>query len=239
MAWLLRIEDREGKDLYPEIKKRAAAFFAGQADYPCDLDRVRLDMMLRFGYYVTESSEHQAEYHPYYIKQAHPELIDQFRIPLDEYPRRCIKQIEGWEAMRKELVENRALSHERTHEFAAYIISAMMFYRPYRVHGNVLITGLISNLPSDACVEVPCLVDRAGIHPCHVGALPEVGAALNRLAVNVHLLTLEAVRSHRREDVYIAAMLDPRLSAELTADQIRSLCDDLFEAHRDWIPAYH
>ena len=141
--------------------------------------------------------------------------------------------------MRKELVENRALSHERTHEFASYIISAMMTDRPYRVHGNVLNTGLISNLPSDACVEVPCLVDRAGIHPCHVGALPEVGAALNRLAVNVHLLTLEAVRSHRREDVYIAAMLDPRLSAELTADQIRSLCDDLFEAHRDWIPAYH
>ncbi len=239
MAWLLRIEDRDGKDLYPEIKRRASAFLSGAEDHPCDLDRVRLDLMLRFGYYVTESSEHQAEYHPYYIKQAHPELIERFKIPLDEYPRRCIRQIQGWEAMRKELVENRSLTHTRTHEFASFIIAAMLTDQPYRVHGNVLNTGLIDNLPSNACVEVPCMVDRAGIHPCHVGSLPEVCAALNRLAINVHLLTLEAVRSRRREDVYMAAMLDPRLSAELTTDQIRSLCDDLFEAHGDWIPAYH
>jgi alpha-galactosidase len=107
MAWLLRIEDRDGKDLYPEIKRRASACFSGAEDHPCDLDRVRLDLKLRFGYYVTESSEHQAEYHPYYIKQAHPELIERFKIPLDEYPRRCIRQIQGWEAMRKELVESR------------------------------------------------------------------------------------------------------------------------------------
>jgi len=239
MAWLLRIEDRDGNDLYPEIKRRAAAHFAGLETHPCDLDQVRLDLMLRFGYYVTESSEHQAEYHPYYIKQAHPELIDRFKIPLDEYPRRCIKQIQGWEEMRKELVENRNLAHTRTHEFASYIIAAMLTDQPYRVHGIVLNTGLIDNLPANACVEVPCIVDRAGIHPCHVGSLPEVCAALNRLAINVHLLTLEAVRSRRREDVYMTAMLDPRLSAELTMDQIRSLCDDLFEAHGDWIPAYH
>lgn len=239
MAWLLKIEDSNGNDLYPEIKRRAQAHFMGEAAYPCEDDLVRLDMMLRFGYYITESSEHNAEYHPYYIKSTHPELIEQFRIPLDEYPRRCLKQIEKWKVMRAELVEDGQIKHEKTHEFASYIVKAMMTDEPYRVHGNVLNTGLIPNLPSEACIEVPCLVDRAGIHPCYVGDLPEQCAALNRLAINVHLLTIEAARTQRKEYVYMAAMLDPRASSELTADQIRSLCDDLMVAHSDWMPKYH
>ncbi len=238
MAWLLRIEDRDGTDLYPEIKRRAAAQFAGTASYPCLDDLVRLDLMLRFGYYITESSEHNAEYHPYYIKSAHPELIERFRIPLDEYPRRCIRQIEKWKSMREGLVEDNRLTHEKTHEFASFIIRAMATDEPYRVHGNVLNTGLVTNLPANACVEVPCMVDRAGLHPCHVGDLPEQCAALNRLAVNVHLLTIEAARTRRREYVYMAAMLDPRVSSELTADQIRSMCDELFDTHGDWLPRY-
>ncbi|HEY5466636.1 MAG TPA: alpha-glucosidase/alpha-galactosidase [Clostridia bacterium] len=238
MAWLLRIEDRNGADLYPEIRRRAAAHLAGEAAYPCDDDLVRLDLMLRFGYYVTESSEHNAEYHPYYIKSAYPELIERFNIPLDEYPRRCIRQIEAWKNMRAGLVEDGSLKHEKTHEFASYIIRAMATDEPYRVHGNVLNTGLIPNLPSNACVEVPCMVDRTGLHPCFAGDLPEQCAALNRLAVNVHLMTIEAAHTRRKDAVYMAAMLDPRLSSELTADQIRSMCDDLFSAHGDWLPRY-
>ncbi len=239
MSWLLRMEDRCGNDLYPEIKRRAADFLAGRANYPADHDRVRLDLMLRFGYYVTESSEHQAEYHPYYIKSGHPQLIARYQIPLDEYPRRCRRQIEEWVALRRELIENPDFRHTPSNEYAARIIAAMMTDQPYRVHGNVLNHGLIANLQEDACVEVPCLVDRAGLVPCRVGPLPTPCAALNRLAIHVHTLTWEAVRSRRRQDVYIAAMLDPRLSAELTPDAICSLCDDLFAAHGDWIPAYY
>mgnify|MGYP005787076195 CR=1 FL=1 len=237
-AWLLRVEDGKGNDLYPEIKRRARAYLDGKADYDAAWDKVRYEMMLRFGYYITESSEHNAEYTPWFIKAQHPELIDRYGIPLDEYPRRCIKQINDWAAMRKELVENREIQHEKSREFAAHIIEAMENDHPYRVHGNVQNHGLIPNLPDNACVEVPCLVDRAGIHPCYVGDLPEQCAAINRTNINVQLLTIQAARSHKREDLYMAAMLDPHTAAELTMDEIKSMCDEMLEAHRDWMPAY-
>ncbi len=184
-AWLLKVEDGKGNDLYPEIKRRAADFLAGKTSYDADWDRVRYEMMLRFGYYITESSEHSAEYTPWFIKEKYPELIERYKIPLDEYPRRCIKQIEDWKKMRGELVNNEKLEHEKSREFASFIINAMENDVPYRIHGNVLNHGIISNLPPNACVEVPCLVDRAGIHPCYVGNLPEQCAAINRTNINV------------------------------------------------------
>lgn len=238
-AWLLRIEDGKGNDLYPEIKKRARAFLDGKADYDADWDRVRYEMMLRFGYYITESSEHGAEYLPWFIKQRYPELIERYSIPLDEYPRRCVKQIADWKEMRKELAENTALKHEKSQEFASYIIDAIENDKAFRVHGNVPNTGLIPNLPPEACVEVPCLVDRAGVHPCYVGNLPEQLAALNRTNINVQNLTIQAARSRKREMVYQAALLDPHTGAELSIDDTVKLCDDLFEAHGDWIPEYN
>ncbi len=237
-AWLLEIEDAQGHDLYPEIKRRACAYREGREEYDGRWDLVRHEMMRRFGYYITESSEHTSEYLPYFIKSRYPELIDRFAIPLDEYPRRCVRQIDEWKKMRAELVEDHALAHMKTHEFASYIISAMVTDRPYRVHGNVLNTGLITNLPSNACVEVPCLVDRNGIQPCFVGDLPEQCAALNRTNVNVQVMTLEAATKRKKELVYMAAMLDPHASAELSMDDIVALCDDLFEAHGSWIPKY-
>ena len=156
MAWLLEVT-RDGEDLYPEIKRRAFA----RTDKHHDM--VRYEIMKQFGYYVTESSEHNAEYMPYFIKSRNPELIEQFNIPLDEYPRRCVAQIQGWEAMRKELVENKDLSHSRSHEYGSYIMEAMETDTPYKIGGNVLNTGLITNLPQEACVEVPCLVDASGV----------------------------------------------------------------------------
>lgn len=237
-AWLLRVEDEKGSDLYPQIKKRASEFMAGRADYDAGWDRVRYEMMNRFGYYVTESSEHNAEYTPWFIKEKYPELIDRYQIPLDEYPTRCKKQIKDWTNMREELVGNTAITHEKSHEFASYIINAMENDIPYRVHGNVLNTGLITNLPAHACVEVPCLVDRAGIHPCYVGELPEQCAAINRTNINVQLLTIKAAHTKRKEDVYMAAMLDPHTAAELSMDDIVAMCDELLLAHRDWLPEY-
>lgn len=233
MAWLLEVT-RDGKDLYPEIKRRAA-----EKQKEKHNDMVRLELMNRFSYYVTESSEHNAEYHPYFIKKNYPELIDKLNIPLDEYPRRCINQIEDWVKMREDLVNNKNLTHKRTHEYASYIIDAIETDKPFRLHGNVMNTGsLISNLPEKAVVEVPCLVDRSGITPCYVGELPEQLAALNRTNINTQLLTIEAAITGKREHVYQAAMLDPHTAAELSIDDIVSLCDDLIEAHGDWLPQF-
>ena len=237
-AWLLRVQDGKGNDLYPEIKKRARAFLDGKAKYDADWDKVRYQMMLNFGYYITESSEHTSEYVPWFIKNAHPELIERYSIALDEDPRRCIKQINDWKDMREELVNNGNITHEKSREFAAHIIQAMENDQVYRIHGNVMNNGLITNLPHNACVEVPCLVDRAGIHPCYVGDLPEQCAAINRTNINVQLLTIQAAHSHKKDDVYMAAYMDPHAQAELTMDEIRNMCDELFAAHSGWMPEY-
>ncbi len=232
MAWLLELK-KEGRDIYPEVKKKALA----RKDKHGNM--VRIEMMRQFGYYVTESSEHNAEYLPYFIKDKYPELIDNFNIPLDEYPRRCIEQIEGWKKLKEELVHNTELTHKRTHEYASYIMEAIVTNKPYKIGGNVLNTGLITNLPEGCCVEVPCLVDASGVTPCYVGELPPQLAALNRTNINVHLLTVEAALTGKREHIYHAAMLDPHTSSELSIDDIRSLVDDLIEAHGNWLPEYH
>ena len=239
MAWLLDVS-RNGEDLYPEIKKRAfakndEAMKEGAEKHG---DMVRFEMMRHFGYYNTESSEHTAEYHPYFINSRHPELIEKLNIPLDEYPRRCVKQIEEWKQQRDQLVEDKSLTHERTHEYAASIMNAVVTDNPFEIGGNVTNNGLIPNLPNDACVEVPCMVNRNGIQGCYVGPLPEQLAGLNRTHVNVHLLAIEAAITQSREKVYQAAMLDPHTRAELTLDQIRNLCDDLFDAHANIMPVY-
>ena len=231
-AWLLEISDG-GNDLYPEIKRRAAALneAARKPGAPKHTDMVRLEMMRHFGYYITESSEHSAEYMPYWIKSQYPGLIEEFNIPLDEYPRRCIHQIEDWKKRSKDLTENPDLTHTRTTEYGSYIMEAIETDVPFRIGGNVLNSGLITNLPRTSCVEVACLVDRNGVQGCYVGDLPEQLAALNRTNVNVQLLTVEAAFTHKRDAVYHAAMLDPHASAELTLDQIRALFDDLIAAH--------
>ncbi|HZG57706.1 alpha-glucosidase/alpha-galactosidase [Paenibacillus sp.] len=233
MAWLLEVS-KDGVDLYPEIKRRAA-----EKQKEKHGDMVRYEMMLKFGYYITESSEHNAEYHPYFIKRNYPELIERFNIPLDEYPRRCVNQIEQWAKMRDELVNDANLSHTRSHEYASYIFEAMETNKPFKIGGNVMNTGgLISNLPREACVEVPCLVDRSGVTPTYVGDLPPQCAALNRTNINTQLLTIEAAMTGKKEHIYHAAMLDPHTAAELSMDDIVAMCDDLIEAHGDWLPKF-
>lgn len=236
-SWLLEITDKDGNDLYPEIKRRAAVLVKDRNGIAKN-DLVRMEMMLRFGYYITESSEHTSEYTPWFIKDRYPELIERYNIPLDEYPRRCVNQIEEWKKRREELTNNAQLSHKKTYEFAAYIIKAMETDQAFRIHGNVRNNGLITNLPANACVEVPCLVDGNGVTPCKVGDLPEQCAAINRTNVNVQLLTMKAAASRKREDVYMAAYMDPHTSSELNLDDIKSMCDDLFTAHGDMMPRY-
>ena len=234
MAWLLKIADRNGRDLYPEIRRRALEKNRTEKHK----DMVRLEYINRLGYYCTESSEHNAEYNPLFIKSRYPEMIDAFQIPLDEYPRRCIEQIKGWNKEKEEILADGKITHERSKEYASYIMEAVVTNTPYRIGGNVLNTGLIDNLPQDACVEVPCLVDGSGITPCHVGRLPEQCAAMNRTNINVQLLTIKAARTKKREDIYRAAMLDPHTAAELNIDDIVAMCDELIDAHGDYMKMY-
>ena len=237
MGWLLEVYDAKGNDLYPELRRRACEILEHPENYETH-NLVRLDYLRRFGYYCTESSEHNAEYNNLYIKSKYPELIDRYRIPLDEYPRRCINQIAKWETDREKYVQG-DVSHTRTHEYASYIMEAMVTGVPYQIGGNVLNTGLITNLPRNACVEVPCLVNRQGVLPTYVGDLPEICAAMNRTNINVQLLTIEAAVTKKKEAIYQAAMLDPHTSSELSIDDIVAMCDDLIEAHKDWLPVYH
>ena len=227
MAWLLEITDKKGNDLYPEIRRLAKLKNAGEKHK----DMVRFDYIEKFGHYCTESSEHNAEYNPFYIKAGREDLIEKFNIPLDEYPRRCIKQIEKWQAQKEELMAGGNVTHERSREYASHIMEAIVTNNPYKIGGNVLNNGLITNLPREACVEVPCLVDANGITPTYVGALPTQLAAMNSSNIYPQLLTIEAAHTGNRETLYQAAMMDPHTGAELSLDEIVAMCDELIEAH--------
>ncbi|OUC07008.1 alpha-galactosidase, partial [Litorilinea aerophila] len=237
MAFYLRFERKteDGvEDLYPRIRQvleegRAPAW-----------NLVRYEVFRRLGYFVTESSEHFAEYVPWFIKRDRPDLIEKFNIPLDEYIRRCEVQIASWERMRQDLENPETrLEVRRSHEYGSGIIHSMETGTPRVINGNVPNDGLIHNLPEGCCVEVPCLVDKNGVQPISVGNLPPHLAALMQTNINVQALTVEAALTGKREHIYHAAMLDPHTAAELDLEQIWNLVDDLIEAHGDWLPAYH
>ena len=234
MGWLLEIYDKEGNDMYPEIRERAAK---KNAEEKHD-DMVRFEYIRRLGYYCTESSEHNAEYNPLFIKSGYPELIEKYNIPLDEYPRRCINQIEGWEKEREDILKDGKITHERSKEYASYIMEAVVTGQPYKIGGNVLNHGLIENLPAEACVEVPCMIDANGVNPCKVGKLPTQLAAMNITNINPQLLTIEAAVTKDRNKIYQAAMLDPHTAAELSMDDICAMCDELIAAHGEYMKMY-
>ena len=236
MGWLLKIEDKYGNDLYPEIKRRAKEKNAAEKHG----DMVRFDYMDKLGYYCTESSEHNAEYNPFYIKEKYPELIERFNIPLDEYPRRCIRQINNWTEMSNRLLSDKDLTHTRSREYASHIMDAVYTNTPYQIGGNVLNTGhLIADFPEQACVEVPCLVDGMGIHPTFVGSLPPICAAMNMTNINTQLLTIEAARTKKKDDILRAVMLDPHAAAELSIDDMAKMVDEMIEAHGPFMAMYH
>lgn len=228
MGWLLEVKDKDGNDLYPLIKEKAAIKNATQKHN----DMVRFEYIKHFGHYCTESSEHNAEYNPFFIKSKYPELIEKFNIPLDEYPRRCIEQIAKWKKQKDEIFAGGAVTHIRSHEYASYIMEAIVTNKPFKIGGNIINNGCITNLPYNACVEVPCMVDASGINPTFVGELPVQLAAMNMTNINPQLLTIEAAVTGKKEFVYNAAMLDPHTAAELSLDDIVAMCDELLEAHK-------
>jgi len=231
MAFYLKFE-RDGEDLYPKIRQVVAD---GRTP---DWNRVRYEMLTRLGYFVTESSEHFSEYVPWFIKRDRSDLIEEFNIPLDEYITRCENQIAGWQALRDALEKGMELEVKRSREYGSLIIHSIETGTPRVVYGNVANRGLIDNLPQGCCVEVPCLVDKNGLQPTKIGALPPQLAALMQTNVNVQALTVEAALTCKREHIYHAAMLDPHTAAELSLDQIWAMVDDLIAAHGSWLPAY-
>ncbi len=234
MAWLLDIRDKDGNDLYPEIRRRAKEKNASEKHG----DMVRYDYIDKLGYYCTESSEHNSEYNAFYIKPNRDDLIEKFNIPLDEYPRRCVNQIAAWEKQKEEILAGGKVEHTRSREYASHIMEAIMTNTPYRIGGNVINHGLISNLPDEACVEVPCLVDRAGIHPTYIGDLPLQLAAMNASNIYPQMLAIEAAVTGDRQKVYQAAMMDPHTGSELDIDTIKKMVDELIAAHGDYLPKF-
>lgn len=240
MAFYLKYEDKNGRDLYPLIREFAAKGEFPERGYRGMVDGVRYDMFKRLGYFVTESSEHFSEYVPWFIKRDRPELIEKYSIPLDEYIGRCEDQIALWEGLR-EMLEDRDQELEvmPSVEYGSLIIHSMETGIPRTIYGNVPNNGIIDNLPEGCCVEVPCLVDRNGIQPTKIGAIPPHLAALMQTNINVQALTVEAAVTQKREHIYHAAMLDPHTAAELSLDQIWSMVDELIEAHGEWLPEYN
>lgn len=244
VAFYLKFQ-HAGQDLYPRLLEVARSGRipergdGGRADGGVKglSDAVRYKMLEELGYFVTESSEHFSEYVPWFIKTGRGDLLEKYRVPLDEYLRRCEYQLSGWHKLREKLEDPQATFRIRpSDEYGASIIHAHHTGQATQVYGNVQNQGLIDNLPSDCVVEVPCDIDERGIHPVAVGALPPQLVALMQSNINVQRLTVEAVLTGKREHVYHAAMFDPLTAAVLSIDEIRAMVDEMITAHGDYIP---
>ena len=243
MAFYLKFEHRQPdgsyRDLYPDLVRAYREGRAPKPDWnPRCPNKVRYEMLTRLGYFVTESSEHFAEYTPYFIKEGRPDLIEKYGIPLDEYPKRCIEQIERWKGQAQAYRSADRIEVELSKEYASSIMNSVWTGEPSVIYGNVRNNGCITSLPRDCAAEVPCLVDASGIQPTYIGELPPQLTALIRTNINVQELTVRALMTENREHIYHAAMMDPHTAAELDLDQIWSLVDDLLAAHGDWVPAW-
>ena len=249
MAFFQKFEKiSTGEDLYPKLKRLADQILSDKKissrtkkqEYPGRNlhEKVRYEILKRFGFFVTESSEHFAEYVPWFIKPNKEKLIEKYKIPVDEYILRCEYYSELWNELDKDIsiITNEAI--KRSHEYASYIIDAIVNNNKFTVYGNVMNNGLIENLPSNCCVEVPCIVDNKGFYPQKIGRLPEQLSALMRTNINVQILTAEAALTKKREHIYHAAMLDPLTASHLSIDEIYALTDEMLEAHADYLPKY-
>lgn len=244
MAFYLRFEHRQPdgtyRDLYPDLLKgyREGRFPKPNRSNPRCPNKVRYEMLTRLGYFVTESSEHFSEYVPWFIKRDRPDLIEKFGIPLDEYPKRCVEQIERWRNQAEQYRKAERIEVKASHEYASSILNSVWTGEPSVIYGNVANKGYITSLPEGCAVEVPCLVNANGIQPTAIGKLPPQLSALMRTNINVQELTVAALMTENPEHIYHAAMLDPHTGAELDLDQIWSLVDDLLAAHGDMLPEW-
>ncbi|NNE79772.1 MAG: alpha-glucosidase/alpha-galactosidase [Silicimonas sp.] len=244
VAFFLHLHERlQGggtRDLYPALR---AGYAAGTLPNPpifhdrCP-NTVRYEVMKHLGYFCTESSEHLAEYVPWFIKAHRPDLIETFGIPLDEYPTRCEEQIAAWASQAEAFKGGEGIDVEKSHEFAADMMNAAVTNEPFEFYGNLANTGQIPQLPMGAAVETPCVIDASGIRAATVTDIPPQLVALMRTQINVQELTVRALLDENIEHIHHAAMMDPHTAAELDLGQIRAMVDDLLAAHGDWLPAW-
>ncbi len=236
-------------DLYPKLKQLAEDIIVDKKKSTRTIikesesnkflhEKVRYEVLRRFGYFVTESSEHFAEYVPWFIKKNRDDLIKQYEIPIEEYLDRCKNNIKIWKDLDKDMspIKNQPL--KRSNEYASYIMDAYINNNEVKINGNIINNKYIDNLPENCCVEVPCIINSKGYQPKKVGRLPEHLAALMRTNINVQILTAEAAITKKREHIYHAAMLDPLTGANLSIDEIYSMVNELIEAHGSYLPKY-
>tara|TARA_B110000090_G_scaffold61319_1_gene70195 strand:- start:263 stop:1621 length:1359 start_codon:yes stop_codon:yes gene_type:complete len=241
VAFFLRLEQEVGgemRDLYPLLNKGYASGALPKSPFlmpRCD-NKVRYEVMDQLGYFCTESSEHFAEYVPWFIKEGREDLIKEFSIPLDEYPMRCVEQAAEWKEQAATMMTCGSVEVCKSHEFASELMSAIVTDTPYVMYGNLPNHGQLPQLPTGAAVETPCLVDANGIQPTVINDIPPQLTALMRTQINVQELTVRALLDENPEHIYHAVMMDPHTAAELDMRQIRSLVDELLIAHGDWLP---
>lgn len=244
VAFFLNFEHRQAdgsyRDLYPALRQ---GYLEGRFPKPSQWNprcpnKVRYEMLMRLGHFVTESSEHFAEYTPWFIKRDRPDLIEKFGIPLDEYPKRCVEQIARWRKQAEAYKKADRIEVENSKEYASAIVNSVVTGEPSVIYGNFGNRGYIPQLPDGCAVEVPTLVDDSGLQPTVVENIPPQLIALMRTNINVQDLTVQALLTENVEHVYHAAMLDPHTGAELDLDQIWKLTSDLLAAHGDWLPAF-
>ena len=241
--------DGKNEDLYPRLKNLADKIIndkelssrSKKIDHESDKvlhEKVRYEILRRFGYFVTESSEHFAEYVPWFIKQNRQDVIDKYKIPIEEYIDRCKRNIKLWEKLEEDMTPIYNQPLKRSNEYASFIMDGVANNNEVTINANVMNNGYIDNLPSNCCVEVPCIINSLGYNPQKFGRLPEHLAALMRTNINVQILTAEAAITKKREHIYHAALLDPLTGANLTIDEIYSMTDKLIEAHGNYLPEY-
>ena len=245
VAYFLKFEELldngSYNDLYPTLKK---GYEDGVLPRPESMtharcpNKVRYEMMKRVGYFATESSEHFAEYVPWFIKKGREDIIKKFGIPLDEYPKRCVEQIEEWQTQLNQYKSEEKIEVPNSVEYASQIVNSIWTGTSSTIYGNISNKGFIPDLPEGCAVEVPCLIDAQGIHPNIVTDIPPQLIAIMRSNINVQELTVKALIAQDRQYVYHAAMMDPHTGAELDLDQIWQMVDSLLEEHGDWLPEF-
>ena len=251
MAFYQKFEKKSNSvDLYPRLKNLADKIVNDEqvssrskeiSDYSNKVlhEKVRYEILRRFGYFVTESSEHFAEYVPWFIKKNRQDEIDKYKIPIEEYIDRCESNVKLWKDLEKDMTPIHNQPLKRSNEYASFIMDGIINNNQVTINANVINDGYIDNLPSNCCVEVPCIINSKGITPQKFGRLPEHLAALMRTNINVQILTAEAAITKKREHIYHAALLDPLTAANLTIDEIYSMTDKMIEAHGNYLPVYN
>ena len=245
-----KYKDGSKEDLYPRLKILAEKIvndeqlssrseIINQESNKILYEKVRYEILKRFGFFVTESSEHFAEYVPWFIKKNRQDVIDKYKIPIEEYIDRCKSNIKLWGKLEKDMTPIYNQPLKRSNEYASFIMDGIVNNSEVTINANVMNKNYIDNLPSNCCVEVPCLINSNGYIPEKIGKLPEHLAALMRTNINVQILTAEAAITKKREHIYHAALLDPLTAANLTIDEIYSMTDKMIEAHGNYLPIYN